>query len=133
MASNQEIITFAFQKIGVVDETTPPSYEQGQTALTVLNDYLLNEAADGMRLGWWYQTNIAGTAPLRPEDVHGVKMLLALQLAAHYGITIADPTLLEEIRTAKTQLVKRSLRYSEADFSELPRSQGGPWGGPSWI
>lgn len=127
------IITFAYQKIGVIDENSSPSNEQGQVGLTVLNDYLLNEAADGMRLGWFTQTNLAATAPLRDEDVHGVKMLLSKQLAAHYGITIQNPQLLEEIATAKTQLVKRSLRYSELDFSELSRPQGGPWGGPNWI
>lgn len=132
-ASNLEIITFAYQKIGVVDETSSPSNEQGQVAITVLNDYLLNEAADGLRLGWFKQTNLAATAPLRDEDVHGVKMLLCKQLAAHYGITIQNPQLLEEIQIAKIQLVKRSLRYSEADFSELSRPQGGPQGGPNWI
>jgi len=131
--SNLGIITFAYQKIGVVDENSSPSNEQGVTGLTVLNDYLLNEAADGMRLGWFTQTNLAANAPLRDEDVHGVKMLLAKQLAAHYGITITNPQLLEEIAIAKTQLVKRSLRYSESDFSELSRPQGGLWGGPNWI
>lgn len=133
MATNLEIITFAYQKIGVIDENSSPSFEQGQVALTVLNDYLLNEAADGMRLGWFAQTQISAIAPLRAEDVHGVKMLLCNQLAIHYGITIQNPSLMQEIMTAKTQLVKRSLRYSEADFSELSRPQGGPWGGPNWI
>lgn len=133
MATNLEIISFAYQKLGVIDENSSPSFEQGQTALTVLNDYLLNEAADGMRLGWFTQTQTSATAPLRPEDVHGVKMLLCNQLAVHYGITIQNPSLMMEIQTAKTQLVKRSLRYSEVDFSELSRPQGGPWGGPNWI
>lgn len=133
MATNLEIITFAYQKIGVIDENSSPSYEQGQTALTVLNDYLLNEAADGMRLGWFKQTLTSATAPLRDQDVHGVKLLLARQLATHYGITIQNPILIDDINTAKTQLVKRSLQYSESDFSELSRPQGGPWGGPNWI
>lgn len=133
MATNQEIITYSYQKIGVIDENSSPSNEQGIVGLTVLNDYLLNEAADGMRLGWFTQTNIAANAPLRAEDIHGVKLLLCNQLAVHYGIAIQNPLLVQEIQTAKTQLVKRSLRYSEADFSEFPRPQGGPWGGPNWI
>lgn len=128
-----EIITYAYQKIGVIDENSSPSNEQGQVGLTVLNNYLLNEAADGMRLGWFTQTNLAANAPLRDEDIHGVKLLLARQLASHYGITIQNPLLIDDIQTAKTQLVKRSLRYSEADFTELSRPQGGPWGGPNWI
>lgn len=133
MASNLEIITFAYQKIGVIDENSSPSAEQGQTALIILNDFLLNEAADGMRLGWFYQSSITSTAPLRLEDVHGVKLMLAEQLAAHFGIALADPVLLANIDKAKTQLTKRSLRYSEADFSELSRPQGGPFGGPGWY
>jgi hypothetical protein len=133
MATVLEIITYAYQKLGIIDENSSPSNEQGQVGLTVLNDYLLNEAADGMRLGWWTQTSLQATAPLRPEDVHGVKLLLARQLAAHYGITIQSPLLIDDIAEAKRQLVKRSVLYSEADFSELPRPQGGPWGGPNWI
>lgn len=133
MATNQEIITFAYQKIGVIDENSSPSAEQLQVAITVLNDYLLNQNADGLRLGWFTQTQVSANAPLRPEDVHGVKMLLAKQLAAHYGIAIQNPVLLDEMQKAETQLVKRSIRYSEADFSELPRPQGGPWGGTNWI
>lgn len=133
MASVLEIITYAYQKIGVIDENSSPSNEQGQVGLTVLNDYLLNQNADGMRLGWFTQTLLSATAPLRPEDIHGVKMLLAKQLAAHYGITIQNPLLVEEIGKAEVQLTKRSIRYSEADFTELSRPQGGPWGGPNWI
>lgn len=132
MASNLEIITFSYQKIGVIDENSSPSNEQGIVGLTVLNDYLLNEAADGMRLGWFTQTNLAATAPLRAEDVHGVKLLLCRQLASHYGITIQNPLLMDDITTAKTQLVKRSLRYSESDLSELSRAQGGPFGSPGF-
>ena len=131
--TNLDIITYAYQKIGVIDENSAPTAEQGQVGLTVLNDYLLNEAADGMRLGWWKQTSLAANAPLRDEDIHGVKLLLARQLASHYGITIANPLLLDDMVEAKRQLVKRSILYSEADFSELSRPQGGPWGGPTWI
>ena len=134
-ASNLEIITYAYQKIGVVDENSSPSNEQGVVGLNVLNDYLLNEAADGMRLGWWKQTALSATAPLKDSDIWGVKLLLAVVLAAHYGISIeqTNPKLIVDAAEAKRQLVKRSILYSEADFSELSRPQGGPWGGPNWI
>lgn len=131
--TNFDLISYAYQKIGVIDENSSPTNEQGIVGLSVLNDYLLNEAADGMRLGWFTQYSLQNCCPLRPEDVFGVKILLAMALAAHYGITIQNPQLLEAAQTVKTQLVKRSIRYSEADFSELSRPQGGPWGGPNWI
>lgn len=134
-ASNLEIITYAYMKIGVVDENSSPSNEQGVVGLNVLNDYLLNEAADGMRLGWWKQTSLSATAPLKDSDIWGVKLLLAVALAAHYGIELEkdNPKLIVDSAEAKRQLVKRALLYSEADFSELSRPQGGPWGGPNWI
>lgn len=134
-ASNLEIITYAYQKLGVVDENSSPSNEQGVVGLNVLNDYLLNEAADGLRLGWWKQSSMAATAPLRDSDIWGVKLLLATALGSHYGIDLAKdkPELLMDAMEAKRQLVKRSILYSEADFSELSRPQGGPWGGPNWI
>lgn len=134
-ASNLEIVTYAYMKLGVVDENSSPSNEQGVVGLNVLNDLLLNEAADGLRLGWWKQTNLAATAPLKDSDIYGVKLLLAIALASHYGISIEqnNPKLIADAAEAKRQLVKRSLLYSEADFSELSRPQGGPWGGPNWI
>jgi len=131
--TNLQIITSAFQRVGIVDETASPSAEQGANGLQILNDYLLNQARDGMRLGWWTQTNLAANAPLRDEDIWGVKMLLARQLASNYGITIQDPILLKDIDDAEKMLTKRSLQYYESDLSEWPRPQGGPWGGPSWI
>lgn len=130
---NLEIVTEAFQKIGVVDETQAPSAEQGANGLRILNDYLLNQAADGMRLGWFRQTDLAAIAPLRAEDVWGVKVLLARQLASHYGITVQDPLLLANMVDAERLLTKRSIKYFESDLSELSRPQGGPFGGPAWF
>lgn len=130
---NQELITYALMKIGVVDEQSAPSAEQSLTGLNTLNDFLLNEAKDGLRLGWYLQTSLSATAPLRDEDIWGVKLLLARKLASHYGVTIQDPLLLEDMEKAEKQLIKRSLLYMESDLSELSRPQGGPWGGPNWI
>jgi hypothetical protein len=131
--TNLAIITEAFQKIGVIDENSAPSAEQTAQAFTILNDGLNNEGADGLRLGWYTQTNVAATAPIRDADIYGVKLWLCERLSAHYGITIQNPVLLNEIQEAVRQLVKRSIQYFEADFSELSRPQGGPWGGPNWI
>lgn len=132
-ATNQQVVTEAFQLIGVVDETQAPTATQSSNALTVLNDYLLSENVDGLRLGWYTQTNLANTAPLRDEDIWGVKRLLAKQLAVAYGVKELSPQLQEEIMKAERVLLKRSRLLIEADFSELSRPQGGPWGGPNWI
>lgn len=135
MALNQDIINFAFHMLNIVDETAQPSALQAQGALSLLNNILLNEAADGMRLGWYTQTNLAATAPLRDEDVYGVQYMLVAALAQIYGISLvkSKPELLAIVEAAMRQLTKRSIRYFESDLSELQRPQGGPWGGPNWI
>lgn len=139
-AQNLEIIQYALLKCNVIDENSSPSAEQGVTGLNVLNDMLLNEQRDGLRLGWFKQTNLAANAPLRDEDIYGVKMLLTRALAAHYGIVL-EPPLADfpgmpdsgEIAKAHRQLIKRSLAFVEADLGELSRPQGGPWGGPNYL
>jgi hypothetical protein len=130
-----QIVTEAFQIAGIVDETEAPSAEQGQNGLTVLNDMLANEAADGLRLGWWPQTNLTNTAPLRDQDIYGVKLMLAMVLAPRYGIDMTkdNPLMAAMAEDAKRQLTKRSLRYFESDLGELQRPQAGPWGGAGYF
>lgn len=131
--TNLSIVTGAFRKAGIVDETESPSAAQGADALLILNNFLANQAADGMRLGWYPQSNLAATAPLKDADIHGVKMLLAKQLAFTYAVEIKDPLILQEIADAERMLTKRSIKYFESDLSELSRAQGSPWGGPGWA
>lgn len=122
-ATNLELVTYALLKCNVIDENSSPSPEQGVTALNVLNDMMANMAADGIRLGWFPQTNMAAVSPLQAQDVGPIKYMLTASLAAHYGITLGD-LLLAEIGQANIRLAKRALKYGEADLSELPRTQG---------
>lgn len=129
-----EIITDAMQLIRMIDQNEAPSAEQAAQGLRILNDMLLNEAADGLRLGWFPQQVVTSVAPLRPQDIYGVKRILAAALATANGISLAkdDPVLYAEITEAKRQMVKRSIKYFESDLGELQRPQGVAWG-PSWI
>jgi hypothetical protein len=132
-----QVIGAAFQQVGIVDETQAPSAAQMQNGLYILNNYLANQQADGMRLGWYAQTNVANVAPLRDQDIWGVQWLLSGQLLLNYGITL-DATPQNEVRMAniaeaERMLTKRSIKYFESDLSELSRPEGGPWGGPGWV
>lgn len=132
-----QVIGAAFQQVGIVDETQAPSAAQMQNGLYILNNYLANQAADGMRLGWYAQTNVANVAPLRDQDIWGVQWLLSGQLLLNYGITL-DATPQNEVRMAniaeaERMLTKRSIKYFESDLSELSRAEGSPWGGPGWA
>lgn len=130
-ATNLELVTYAYLKANVISEDQSPSSEQGVIGLNVMNDMLANMAADGIHLGWYPQTNMAAVSPLQAQDVGPVKYLLTASLAAHYGIELSQ-LLLAEIGQANTRLVKRALKYSEADMSEMPRPQG-LFNGTGWY
>ena len=140
----QQIITDAFQLLGVVREGRQPTPTQSANALTTLNDNLATQMKDGWGNIGWYPQTVAGLnnpAPLQPADVADVKYLLAGWLAMRYGIQVPDnpndqtdmTTLGGQIRSSLRRMNKRWLKRTECDLGELSRPQGGPWGGPSWM
>lgn len=140
--TNQQIITEAFTTIGVVADGKQPTPSQSARGIDTLNDNLLTQQRDGWQLGWFPQgvADLTRIAPLRDEDINDVILCLGSWLAPKFGVKIEpdpDPTnpgsLANQIKWAFDRLTKRSLRYTEADFGELSRAQGGPWGGPNWL
>jgi hypothetical protein len=136
----QAIITASFQGIGVVADGRQPTATQSQAALTLMNDRILSQTRDGWRLGWFPQTNVSATAPLRDEDIGEIKLCLMAWLAPLYGVKIEpaqDPNdetaLSNQIKNAFRLLTKRSILFTESDLGELSRAQSGPWGGPNWL
>lgn len=133
--TNNQIVTEAYQIIGVVADGKACSPTQGQLGVTNLNDMLLSEAVDGMRLGWIpqnFSTQWNSNAPLADSNIGDVKYMLAARLAIRNGITIEDPILLQEISNAITRLNKRSLRMFESDLGEMQRAQAGVSGTGGW-
>jgi hypothetical protein len=129
-ASNLDILTAAFQRVNIIDETEVPSAEQGVVGLACMNDLLMEWDADGIQLGYFPQTNLAAQSPLQDEAIRCVKLCVAGEISAYYGMAI-EPAVATEIQNAFTRLVKRSIQYLEADLSELPCAQG-YWGGGGW-
>ena len=130
--TNQQIITMAFTKAGIVDETLQPSATQLSNALNTMNAYLAMRQGAGLKLGWYPQTSLTTNSPLRDEFVYPVVLLLTQQLASDAGQPIQDPTLVAEIQTADDRLAKIARRYFESDLGELSRAQSGPWAGPGF-
>lgn len=118
-----DIITDAARIINAVSAVSAPSPEQGVTWLGALNDMMADFARDGVRLGWFPQTDLSATAPLRDEDARGVKLCLAGEMAMRAGLSVM-PEMAANIDSSYAKLVKRSIQYAESDMSELPRAQG---------
>lgn len=132
-----QTITNALQRIGVIDETRGPSAQQTQNCMNYMNSYLATQMRDGWKgLGYYPQTSPAAVIPIRDSDIYDVETVLCMQFAINYQVQL-DPEkqglLLTEIEAAIARLNKRYLAYFESDLSELPRPQGGPWGGPNWL
>jgi hypothetical protein len=140
--TNQQIITEAFQLIGVVREGRQPTPTQSANGMTILNDNLLTQMRDGWtNLGWFPQTpmQLASLSPIKDEDIADVKYCLAAWISVRYCITIAPAEGPDDewsrgaqIKGAFRRLTKRYLRFTECDLGELSRAAGGPWGGPGF-
>jgi hypothetical protein len=121
------LLTSAFRQLTMIDEVGAPSAEQTAVGLEVLNDMMLNMEMDGLHFGWYPQSSATNIAPLQDTDVRNIKVMLAKELATHYGIEI-QPTLAKKIDEVDEQNSKRSVRYVETDLTGLPFSQGGLFG-----
>lgn len=143
--TNQQIITESYQLLGVVREGRAPTPTQSANGLTILNDNIATQSADGWgSIGWWPQTvaMLNNPAPCYDRDVADLKYLLASWISVRYGISIQDDpnddisapiTLGGQIRSAQRRMNKRYLKRVECDLGELSRPQGGPWGGPNYL
>jgi hypothetical protein len=122
-----DLITDSLRYMNILDQIQSPSAEQGNTALTVLNDLMADMEADGIRLGWYPQTSMGAVVPLQDCDIRGVKWCLASELAGYYGIPLTERQL-ATIDSTYTKLAKRAVKYFESDLTGLPFAQGSGYG-----
>lgn len=128
-ATNLDLITSALRKLNVLDENESPSAEQGIQGLAALNDMMADMAKDGIRLGWYPQTDLSATAPVADENIRGVKYCLTVELGGEYDITVPDYVLVTA-SNAYARLAKGAQRYFESDLTGLPQGDAGWWGWP---
>jgi hypothetical protein len=136
VATNLDIVKGAYLHLGTVDENQQPSARLGQLGLISLNEMLAALGPDGIRLGWYTQTDLSDTAPIQNESVGDVKYLLAKWVSTKVGRRldpVEDAKLIDQIDAAETRLRRTSLLYGQSDLGELQRPEGGPWGGPGWA
>jgi len=131
-ATNLDLITSALRKLNVIDETEAPSAEQGVQGLAAVNDMMADMYADGIRLGWFPQTDLSATAPIADENIRGVKYLLTVELGGEYDLQVPQ-YVLTTAANAYARLAKGSQQYFEASMDGLPMGDaqyGWGWGWP---
>lgn len=122
-----DLATDTLRQLGVISEIETPSAEQGQDAVTKLNDLMASLEEDGINLGYNPKATTADSIVLPAGHVSAIKALLGVALADSYGLT--PPSVMSAFADAG---YKRLLRNAVTDqmrqgVSDAPKGQSNPY------
>ena len=124
--TNQEIITAALGKLGIVEAGDSANATDSATALGILNrmmeDWGVNPELD---LNWFPQDTLSDAAPLPLFAEKGVIANLALEAAPDFRVTVGMELAMEAAkgkRNIGNAIINRDL--DNADMSHLPYGEG---------
>lgn len=125
MATNLDVITAAYQLANIINEREILSATRSVSGLTLMNDMFSDWEEDGIELGYYPQTSLAGTIPIEDNKLRGVKYNLARGIAGFNGVDTPPETMrIAELTFAR--LEKGTTEVVETDFSHMPT--GGYYG-----
>jgi len=84
VATIQDIVTGAFQKLGLIGAGNSPEAQDSAYALNELNDMMLEMNGKDVFINWETMA-LTDTFPLEAKHEGGVKAMLALRVANTYG------------------------------------------------
>lgn len=118
--TNLQLITDSLRLVGVVGEIDTPSNEDAQDALRRMNDMMSRfDRVNGIRLGYYPQTSLSANIPVDDEYFEPITLLLSKPLAAHWGFSLPQATLME-INQAWSGLLAEFTAPEPADMDHLP-------------
>ena len=125
MATNQEIIDLALQKLGVVEKGDSADSTDSNTALGVLNRMMLEWRERDMDFNWFRQDTLTDTVPIPDWSEEGVIANLALRAATDFRTPI-PPDLILEAAAGKQTIANRLIndRLTNTDMTHLPTGEG---------
>jgi len=102
-----DFVTDVLRQLAIISEIETPSAEQGQDAVTKLNEMFGDLAGDGIDVGYNPKATTAESIALPEEDKAGAKAYLGVRLAEGYGLPV--PPVMGAMADA---WYKRKLRQS---------------------
>ena len=107
-----DLVTDSLRRATIIGQTATPSAEQGQDAVTKLNDLMASLLGDGIDFGYNPKATTADTIELPLEHVMTVKAMLVVAVCNGYGI---EPPAVEAgiARSGYKRLLTQAI-YSEA-------------------
>lgn len=113
-----DLITDVLRQLAVISEIETPSAEQGQDAVTKLNDLMASLEVDGINLGYNPKATSAEALVLPDGHKSAIKAMLGASLAEGYGLPV--PPLMAAMADAGYKRLLReavhgSMRESRSD------------------
>lgn len=102
-----DLVTDVLRNLGIISEIATPSAEQGQDAVTKLNDLVFDLAEDGIDIGFNPKATTAEAIALPDGDKAGLKAMLGVRLCDTYGASV--PSVMAAMADA---WYKRKLRQA---------------------
>lgn len=96
MTTNVEIISGAYQVIGVIPESGSVSAEQGQIGLDTLNQLMSSLSAEDLDIGYFKQESTTDDCPIPEWAERGVISMLAQELLAIYPSAQVIPRIMDD-------------------------------------
>jgi hypothetical protein len=119
MSTNLEIVQDALEALGIIGETATPSAEQGSHALRKLNQMMEQWEEDGIKLGYFAQTDTTQDCPIPLYAERGVAASLAIFLAPTYGASVSAE-LADQADKGFQTILRKAVKPPEADMSHMP-------------
>lgn len=125
MSTNTQIIIDALQEAGILAAAESPSAEDTSLALRRLNQMLEMWSEDGLKLGYFAQSNASDTCPIPAWSERAVSLSLAVNLCTAFQVPVTAE-LAALANDAYTSLLRRviNMELEGADMRHLPMGSG---------
>lgn len=107
-----DLVTDVLRDLAIISEIATPSAEQGQQAVTKLNDLMASLAEDGITFGYNPKATTADSIVLPDGQVATIKALLGVALADSYGLPSVPLNMATVASTGYERLMRQSLNAS---------------------
>lgn len=117
-----DFITDVLRQLTIISEIETPSAEQGQDALTKLNDMMADLEEDGIVLGYNPKATTAEDIVVPDGEKAGLKAMLGVRVCEGYGLPV--PAVMGAMANAWYNRALRKSIYANAR-SSVPDSPAG--------
>lgn len=116
-----DLVTDVLRQIGVISEADSPSAEEGQDAVTKLNNLMASLAEDGIDLGYNPKSTTADTIAIPDGHIGSIKAMLGMALADGYGVQ--PPVIMAAMADAGYKRLLRQALHAQMwqKVSDAPR------------